>query len=739
MKMKKYAVLLMLSMTALLWSSCSKDINEPVPTGGGEHVDQGNTFVVNLPKNAPITQNDITVKAYGVEISHSDDYTYSTSANAVSVVDKEGRTVYDCYASLDTLNSAHSLEINSLETAYTLLLPVFPNVFDYTSDQILATLKRLLSELPETQRLAVAIDKSIIEKGYLDMDAIETEYQSAVDAIVDRLGLRDNYLNGVGKKSYRSPASNPSLVNGDAIWGMKLVMNSSSWDEAGKTWVCKFTAYNENRFAYTAWVRGFKDGNGNVYYYNSDNYDIYRSSILKPQRVSTFLDTFTTWEGLKNYFGDTYHLIFDDDFEYSTWDKTKKSFTMGFTTSKDVVIVACPADNEMMMYYNVMKVVIDPIIKKIAKKLTNAEDDDYMLNFCIDLIADNNYRLSFSQIINGNKNWGAKAVDIMEITWPKLRKYLDKVLQEYIKTKGEQYVWDHLGWTTAAGMEDALKEITKNWNKYVKAVQKSGDIVLGILGLHEHSFYYDLSLKFDEHGAADVETQTFTVNGVSFTMVGVEGGTFMMGAADDDSEAYSGERPRHQVTLSSFAIGQTEVTQELWQAVMGSNPSYFNGGSYGTNLRRPVEEVSWNDCQDFFVKLNAITGKKFRLPTEAEWEFAARGGNNSRGYKYSGSNTLGDVAWYDGNSNSVTHESGTKTPNELGLYDMSGNVWEWCQDWYGDYSSIAQTNPTGPSSGSYRVGRGGGWGGSSGRCRVSDRSDGAPGDRSINLGLRLAL
>lgn len=505
MKMKKYAVLLMLSMTALLWSSCSKDINEPVPPGGGEHVDQGNTFVVNLPKNAPITQNDIIVKAYGVEISHSDDYTYSTSANAVSVVDKEGRTVYDCYASLDTLNSAHSLEINALETAYTLLLPVFPNVFEPTSDHILATLKRLLSELPETQKMATAIDKSIIEKGYLDMDAIETEYQAAVDAIVVKLGLRDNYLRQTTNSIFRAPASNPSLVNGDAIWGMKLVMNSSSWDEAGKTWVCKFTAYNENRFAYTAWVRGFKDGNGNAHYYNSDNYEIYRSSILKPQRVSTFLDTFTTWEGLKNYFGDTYHLIFDDDFEYATWDKTQKSFTMGFTTSKDVVIVACPADNEMMMYYNVMKVVIDPIIKKVAKKLTGAEDDDYMLNFCIDLIADNNYRLSFSQIMNGNKNWGAKAVDIMVLTWPKLRKYLDKVLQEYIKTKGEQYVWDHLGWTTAVGMEDALKEITKNWNKYVKAVQKSGDIVLGILGLHEHSFYYDLSLKFDEHGAAEHE------------------------------------------------------------------------------------------------------------------------------------------------------------------------------------------------------------------------------------------
>ncbi|MBQ9585029.1 MAG: formylglycine-generating enzyme family protein, partial [Muribaculaceae bacterium] len=297
--------------------------------------------------------------------------------------------------------------------------------------------------------------------------------------------------------------------------------------------------------------------------------------------------------------------------------------------------------------------------------------------------------------------------------------------------------------------EDALKEISKNWNKYVKAVEKSGDIILGILGLHEHSFYYDLSLKFDEHGAADVETQTFTVNGVSFTMVGVEGGTFMMGAADGDSEAYSDERPRHQVTLSSFAIGQTEVTQELWQAVMGSNPSYYYGNSYGTNLKRPVEYVSWNDCQDFFVKLNAITGKKFRLPTEAEWEFAARGGNNSRGYKYSGSNTLGEVAWYwdnipsqsSGTSGYGTQSVATKQANELGLYDMSGNVWEWCQDWYNDsyYSSSQSVDPTGPSSGSIRVFRGGGWDDFAWSCRLAGRGDVSPDSRYSILGLRLAL
>ena len=137
---------------------------------------------------------------------------------------------------------------------------------------------------------------------------------------------------------------------------------------------------------------------------------------------------------------------------------------------------------------------------------------------------------------------------------------------------------------------------------------------------------------------------------------------------------------------------------------MGSNPSRYTGDD---NL--PVEQVSWKDVQEFIQKLNALTGKTYRLPTEAEWEYAARGGNQSQGYKYAGSNTVGDVAWHYGNSDHKTHPVGQKQPNELGLYDMSGNVWEWCQDWYGDYSSSAQTNPTGPSSGSYRVLRGGSW------------------------------
>ena len=229
------------------------------------------------------------------------------------------------------------------------------------------------------------------------------------------------------------------------------------------------------------------------------------------------------------------------------------------------------------------------------------------------------------------------------------------------------------------------------------------------------------------------------VGGVSFKMIAVEGGTFMMGASDSDTDAASIEKPAHQVTLSDYIIGETEVTQELWVAVMGSNPSYFTSANgYEGDLSRPVEQVSWEDCQTFITNLNQMTGKNFRLPTEAEWEYAARGGKYSHGYKYSGGNDLNVVAWNYNNADLQTHPVAKKQPNELGLYDMSGNVSEWCQDWSGNYGSEAQTNPTGPASGSARITRGGNAGNTT-NCRVTCRSSSTPGNMGNGLGLRLAM
>lgn len=231
------------------------------------------------------------------------------------------------------------------------------------------------------------------------------------------------------------------------------------------------------------------------------------------------------------------------------------------------------------------------------------------------------------------------------------------------------------------------------------------------------------------------KNRTFNVNGVEFTMVYVEGGTFMMGS--NDSEARENEWFVHQVTLSDYYIGETEVTQVLWKAVMGNNPSEYIGAN------RPVEQVSWNDCQTFIAKLNRLTGENFSLPTEAQWEFAARGGIHSKGYKYSGSNDIDSVAWYLENADFVDDEGtspvATKQPNELGIYDMSGNVLEFCKDWYDDYTFDAVTDPQGPSSGLYRVGRGGGWCIFATWCRCTRRDGYTPSMTSYMLGLRLAL
>ena len=255
------------------------------------------------------------------------------------------------------------------------------------------------------------------------------------------------------------------------------------------------------------------------------------------------------------------------------------------------------------------------------------------------------------------------------------------------------------------------------------------------------------------------EKQTITVNGITFNMIKVEGGTFKMGAQSTDpngenydSEAWENEQPVHSVTLDDYYIGETEVTQELWEAVMGTTIEQqrqeveeylgFDCDLYGQGSTYPMYYISWEECQEFIAKLNQLTGKDFRLPTEAEWEYAARGGNKCRGYKYAGSNSIDEVAWYEANAYYVaaygTHPVGTKSPNELGLYDMSGNVYEWCSDRNGEYLSFSQTNPTGPTSGSFRVLRGGSWNFNAQNCRVSNRCD-HPDFRDLNNGFRLAL
>lgn len=242
------------------------------------------------------------------------------------------------------------------------------------------------------------------------------------------------------------------------------------------------------------------------------------------------------------------------------------------------------------------------------------------------------------------------------------------------------------------------------------------------------------TLRAQSASRSQTREKTFTVKGVSFVMVTVQGGAYSMGATYEQAGySYEDEEPVRKITLNDFAIGKFEVTQALWKAVMGDNPSFYIGDN------RPVECVSWNDCQEFIRKLNQYTGQHFRLPTEAEWEYAARGGRQSKVYRYAGSDHASEVAWYGDTWETGTHPVGSKAPNELGLYDMSGNIYEWCQDWFGRYRGGDQTNPKGPESGKNRVLRGGSWFVEESYVRVSNRSGSSPDSQFIHIGFRLAM
>lgn len=272
----------------------------------------------------------------------------------------------------------------------------------------------------------------------------------------------------------------------------------------------------------------------------------------------------------------------------------------------------------------------------------------------------------------------------------------------------------------------------------------SGDVGKGIQPGQRRIIAYDLrdlrdidtSLVAFRVEIDDGSIEVCVADTVCFRMLPVTGGVFRMGCVRTSTHYdYDSELPIHDVTVSDFYISPYEVTQGLWRAVMGDNPSYWTG-----NDSLPVEQVSWNDVQLFIARLSQLTGRRFRLPTEAEWEYAARGGAKGRGYAFPGTDQMPlDYAWYGSNSQGHTHPVGQKLPNELGLYDMAGNVWEWCSDWMGQYEPQPQTNPRGPRHGENRILRGGSINSPSFGCRVSDRSWYLPVNGYRYYGFRLVL
>lgn len=286
-----------------------------------------------------------------------------------------------------------------------------------------------------------------------------------------------------------------------------------------------------------------------------------------------------------------------------------------------------------------------------------------------------------------------------------------------------------------------------NGKTYSSPLQNlSGDVGKGVSAGNEKKIIaYDLreirgmdtvQLRFRVE-VDDGSIEVSLPDNLTFRMMPVEGGTFRMGCTNPNGAKhyYDNEFPVHEVKVSSFYMGQYEVTQNLWRAVMGENPSYWHD-----NDSLPVEQISWDDAQVFITRLSQMTGRRFRMPTEAEWEFAARGGNKTHGYVFPGTEgNIGAYVWYGGNSSSRTHPVGQKLPNELGLYDMGGNVWEWCYDWMSEYADTPQENPRGPKHGENRILRGGSINSPSWGCTVSDRSWYLPDHGYRYHGLRLVM
>jgi len=442
-----------------------------------------------------------------------------------------------------------------------------------------------------------------------------------------------------------------------------------------------------------------------------------------PSYDETVTQANSTWNN-----GSTIYLLFGNTTGTATYNASNDSWKVTTSTSLGLTNTeqTCTAyyfENESSVNYNTVNLSENAISYQGTASYTHPSTADIYVKVSLKPLT---WRMRFTGSSGKNVFIAGSKTDIAYYTaFNCSNGNFTSQTKDVNLTVGSSGYTPYIYGSFANSNNNMLTITTDNENEYSRTV-KAGNLKAGESGI--------ITLPTANNHSGWTPKKTFTVGGISFKMILVNGGTFTMGATEEQGNDYYGnETPTHSVTLDSYYIGETEVTQELWQAVMGSNPSYFN------DSKRPVEEVSWNDCHKFITKLNAATGQNFRLPTEAEWEFAARGGTQSKGYKYSGSNTIDDVAWYYYNSSSQTHEVAQKSPNELGLYDMSGNVWEWCYDLYGGYSSNSQTNPTGPSNGDSRVCRGGGWLIIARNCRVSERYDNAPSFRYDFIGLRLAL
>ena len=719
---------------------------------------------IDIPVEAGVRLDQLTILDDGSKVEASENGLLGKGLGDVIVFNGDN-IVYISYG-----EETEDRVVNAKETAISLLLNVVPFAVTDLDGDGLWLFKQMIGHLSETRELADAIEQSIIKRGYFDMESIDSQYQAAVGELRSRLGLDDAALSRINEARRTKSTTYPLFLYGGReakADGFSIIKESSVWgkaekEEDGYCWKCNFTLLNADRWCYTGVTKMRKNERGTFNRINTSLDGTFRY-LVKPMNVSAFMDFGTLsdlatnpkeflvtlsdpdfervinqfWEPLKNLG----HVIKGEPTETTTFDKIKvEDIKFDLFPDNEHLGVIGPGIDGNLMLFNILKVAFQPIMKLMIKDIKKSDnyknDHDYGDKLLIEFVkwiaeADLQFREEMLATFTDSSLPWAKRIEIIgEKTFKKFEKFLvEDVALTYVSEKVYKSFFGYL----AKGYDDPqVKEIFAIY----KTILVAGDILLFAIDAD----YEGVAFEIDYGPSLEniqAKKETFTVNGVSFDMIYLTGGSFMMGADDDDKKATSDEKPLHAVTLSNFALGETEVTQALWEAVMGSNPSKFKGAN------RPVDNVAWLDCQEFITKLNGLTGRTFRLPTEAEWEYAATGGLYSRGFLYAGSDDIDKVAWYEDNSGKETHPVKLKQCNEFGFYDMSGNVFEWCQDFYDVdyYDRSPDVDPCNEKTATLykRVLRGGCWHWGDKYCRVSSRSNNGQGVDSEIFGLRLAM
>lgn len=482
-----------------------------------------NTVLLQLPECSNVILNEVTLMGDGKEIDLDDETEVSTDANNLTLLNKDGKIIYNSYVSVDTVGRSRKVELNAVETAVSLLLPIFPYSLEVTSDELFTALKNLLKELSETQNLAEAIDRSVVRHGYFEIDDVEVEFQTTVEKIIELTGLRNNFLSEEYIECKKSKAPRPPKFNYGYNQRMKIQVDKSLWTTSyfpapHNIWRCELTVKNGDVLCYSSIMKG-------SYYYNEsddetrievddDKIEDLIKYIVKPIRSSTLEDAWLTWDGISNFFDETWKLLTDD--EYGIGDvapvaEVKKGIKMDFELPNDCVCALMPCDNQFLMMYNIFKLIMTPIVKYIGGKVAKDQDSDILIPFAVELLSDPDYLTKFHLINEKELDLATKFVEILELTWPKLKTFIKKKLTSkdakffYAYFMSAALQSDNLLNVTEA-ISDAMDKVEDNLGFYLKLARTAADTAAGIVGIYkEESNFFFFDLDFNNSKAVEKE------------------------------------------------------------------------------------------------------------------------------------------------------------------------------------------------------------------------------------------